>query len=71
MDCVGSSAASFASSAGFGGGGEIGGSGGGGGGGDGAADGGEGKPESVAVGSEEVSALSPDVIILDVGVSII
>lgn len=71
LDCVGSSAASFASSAGFGGGGEIGGSGGGGGGGDGAADGGEGKPESVAVGSEEVSALSPDVIILDVGVSII
>ncbi|KAH7834804.1 hypothetical protein Vadar_019907 [Vaccinium darrowii] len=69
LDCVGSSAASFASSAGFGGGdGEIGGSGGGGGGGgDGAADGGEGKPESVAVGSEEVSALSPDVIILDVG----
>lgn len=67
-DCVGSSAASFASSAGFGGGGgggEIGGNGGGGG--DGAADGGEGKPESVAVGSEEVSALSPDVIILDVG----
>lgn len=66
LDCVASSAASFASSAGGGGGGGgIGGSGGGGG--DGASDGGEGKPDSVAVGAEEVSALSPDVIILDVG----
>ncbi|KAF7127454.1 hypothetical protein RHSIM_Rhsim11G0136600 [Rhododendron simsii] len=66
LDCVASSAASFASSAGGGGGGGgIGGSGGGGG--DGASDSGEGKPDSVAVGAEEVSALSPDVIILDVG----
>ncbi|CAL5329611.1 unnamed protein product [Camellia sinensis] len=65
LQCVDSSAASFASAAGGGGGG-IRGSGGGGGG-DGASDSGEAKSNSVVGGSEDVSALSPDVIILDVG----
>ncbi|XP_028093601.1 copper-transporting ATPase PAA1, chloroplastic isoform X2 [Camellia sinensis] len=65
LQCVDSSAASFASAAGGGGGG-IRGSGGGGGG-DGASDSGEAKWNSVVGGSKDVSALSPDVIILDVG----
>ncbi|XP_059648065.1 copper-transporting ATPase PAA1, chloroplastic [Cornus florida] len=64
LGCVASSAASFASGAGGGDGG-IGGRGGGDG--DGASDGGEAKSNPTAVGSEEVSALSPDVIVLDVG----
>ncbi|GFY89402.1 P-type ATP-ase 1 [Actinidia rufa] len=63
LGCVGSSAASFASVAGGGGG--TGGSGGSGGG-DDASDGGEAESNSVVGGAEEVSALSPDVIILDV-----
>ncbi|GMP39008.1 hypothetical protein CsSME_00010027 [Camellia sinensis var. sinensis] len=66
LQCVDSSAASFASAAGGGCGGGIRGSGGGGGG-DGASDSGEAKSNSVVGGSEDVSALSPDVIILDVG----
>lgn len=68
LQCIGSSAASFASDGGgFGG---IHGNGGGrGGGGDGAAEGGESKPRSVVVGAGEASASSSDVIILDVGVS--
>ncbi|KAL7235969.1 hypothetical protein ACSBR1_019279 [Camellia fascicularis] len=65
LQCVASSAASFASAAGGGGGGVRG--SGGGGGGDGASDSGEAKSNSVVGGSEDVSALSPDVIILDVG----
>ncbi|XP_022895540.1 copper-transporting ATPase PAA1, chloroplastic [Olea europaea var. sylvestris] len=66
LQCIGSSAASFASDGGgFGG---IHGNGGGrGGGGDGAAEGGESKPRSVVVGAGEASASSSDVIILDVG----
>lgn len=67
LECVSSSAASFetSSSGGGGGGGEFGSGGGGGG-----SDGGDAESNSVAgaVGAEEVSALSPDVIILDVGV---
>ncbi|XP_057494523.1 copper-transporting ATPase PAA1, chloroplastic isoform X2 [Actinidia eriantha] len=63
LGCVGSSVASFASVAGGDGG--TGGSGGSGGG-DGASDGGEAESNSVVGGAEEVSALSPDVIILDV-----
>ncbi|GFY89140.1 hypothetical protein Acr_06g0010800 [Actinidia rufa] len=70
LGCVGSSAASFASVSGGGGGGGGGIGGSGGGGGDGASDGGEAESNSVVGGAEEVSALSPDVIILDVGVSI-
>lgn len=66
LECVSSSAASFetSSSGGGGGGGEFGSGGGGGG-----SDGGDAESNSVAgaVGAEEVSALSPDVIILDVG----
>ncbi|KAI8003907.1 hypothetical protein LOK49_LG08G01574 [Camellia lanceoleosa] len=61
LQCVASSA--FASLAGG-----VRGSGGGGGG-DGASDSGEAKSNSVVGGSEDVSALSPDVIILDVGVN--
>ncbi|KAJ6963800.1 hypothetical protein NC652_002185 [Populus alba x Populus x berolinensis] len=66
LECVSSSAGSFetSSSGGGGGGGEFGSGGGGGG-----SDGGDAESNSVAgaVGAEEVSALSPDVIILDVG----
>ncbi|XP_052193142.1 copper-transporting ATPase PAA1, chloroplastic isoform X2 [Diospyros lotus] len=66
LECRASSAAaSFSSAAYGGGGGGIGGSGGGDG--DGASDGGEAKSDAVVGGSEDVSALSPDVIILDVG----
>ncbi|KAL6964281.1 Polyamine N-acetyltransferase 1 [Sarracenia purpurea var. burkii] len=65
LQCVGRSTASFASAAGGGRGG-IGGDGDSGGGG-GASGGGEAKSNSVVGGSEEISALSPDVIILDVG----
>ncbi|KAK6156817.1 hypothetical protein DH2020_011065 [Rehmannia glutinosa] len=59
------SAASF--SAGGGGFGGIDGGAGGGGGGDGAAEGGDSKPSAVAPGAADASALSSDVIILDVG----
>ncbi|KAL3538635.1 hypothetical protein ACH5RR_002001 [Cinchona calisaya] len=58
--------ASFASGGG-GFGGNDGGGGGGGGGGDSAAEGGETKPAAVAGGADDVSALSSEVIILDVG----
>lgn len=65
LQCIGSSAASFASDGGgFGG---IYGNGGQGGGDDGAAEGGESKPRSVVAGAGEASASSSDVIILDVG----
>lgn len=60
--CVSSSAPSFASSGGSGGGGGI----GGGGGGDGS-EGGNSKVGGVSGAADDVSALSPDVIILDVG----
>ncbi|KAJ6700729.1 COPPER-TRANSPORTING ATPASE PAA1 CHLOROPLASTIC [Salix koriyanagi] len=65
LECVSSSAASFGTSSGGGGGGGEFGSGGGGGG----SDGGDAESNSVAgaVDAEEVSLLSPDVIILDVG----
>ncbi|XP_073261362.1 copper-transporting ATPase PAA1, chloroplastic [Populus alba] len=66
LECVSSSAASFetSSSGDDGGGGEFGSGAGGGG-----SDGGDAESNSVAgaVGAKEVSALSPDVIILDVG----
>ncbi|KAI3702116.1 hypothetical protein L6452_27816 [Arctium lappa] len=63
LECVSSSAASFASGGGgIGGGGYSGGGGGGGG-----ADGGEVKATPIAGGAEDISALSSDVIILDVG----
>uniref|UniRef100_A0A5B7C100 HMA domain-containing protein n=1 Tax=Davidia involucrata TaxID=16924 RepID=A0A5B7C100_DAVIN len=65
LECVASSAASFASGAG-GGGGAIGGSGGDGDG-DGSSGGWEAESKTVAGGSEEVSAISSDVIIIDVG----
>lgn len=70
LECVSSSAASFASG---GGGlrGNDGSSGGGWGRGDGAAEGGEAKPAAVAGGADDVSALASDVIILDVGVSLL
>jgi Cu+-exporting ATPase len=61
---VSNSAASF----GPGGGGFGGESGGGGGGGENGSDGGNAKGNLVAGGPEEASALSPDVIMLDVGV---
>lgn len=64
LQCVSSSAASFASGGG-GFGGESG--GGGGGGGENGSEGGNAKGNLVAGGPEEVSALSPDVIMLDVG----
>ncbi|KAL5705266.1 P-type Cu(2+) transporter [Ranunculus cassubicifolius] len=65
LACISNSAANFAS---FGGGsdGVGGGNSGGGGGGDGGSNGGEIKSKTVGVESEEISALSPDVIILDV-----
>ena len=66
LECVSSSAASFGTtSGGGGGGGEFGGGGGGGG-----SNGGDAESNSVAeaVGAEEAPVLSPDVIILDVGV---
>ena len=69
LECVSSSAASFGTtSGGGGGGGEFGGGGGGGGG--GGSNGGDAESNSVAevVGAEEAPVLSPDVIILDVGV---
>lgn len=64
LECVSSSAASFGTtSGGGGGGGEFGGGGGG-------SNGGDAESNSVAeaVGAEEAPVLSPDVIILDVGV---
>lgn len=68
--CVPVSASSFASGGGaFGGGDGNNGSDGGGGGGDGAAEGGEAKPNAVSGEASDVSALSSDVIVLDVGVS--
>lgn len=67
FECVSSSAASFSSGGGASGGSD--GNSGGGGGGDGSSDAGEAKPNSVAGGADDVSALSSDVIILDVGVS--
>nr|DAD41143.1 TPA_asm: hypothetical protein HUJ06_015466 [Nelumbo nucifera] len=63
--CMSNSTALFIS--GGGGDGSNGGKGGGSGDGDGGSNGGETKSKSIAGGSEEVSALSPDVIILDVG----
>lgn len=71
--CVSSSAASFASGGGSGGfGGESGGGGGcsgnGGGGGQSGSDGGDAKSKLAAGAGGEASALSSDVIILDVGV---
>lgn len=69
--CASVSASSFASGGGaFGGGdGNNASGGGGGGGGDGAAEGGEAKPNAVSGEANDVSALSSDVIVLDVGVS--
>ena len=68
LECVASSAASYASSGGGGGfGGESSG-GGGGGGGESGSDGGDAKGNLVVGGAQEVSALSSDVIVLDVGV---
>ncbi|XP_042978219.1 copper-transporting ATPase PAA1, chloroplastic-like isoform X3 [Carya illinoinensis] len=64
-ECVSSSASSFAS--GGGNGGTFGGENGGGGGGENGSDGGDAKSNLVSGGSEEVLALSTDVIILDVG----
>ncbi|KAM2040629.1 hypothetical protein ACFX16_034537 [Malus domestica] len=65
LECVGSSAASFASGGGNGGfGGESGGRGGDG---EGGSGGGDAKSKVVAAGGDEVSVLSTDVIILDVG----
>lgn len=67
LECVASSAASYASSGGGGGfGGESSG-GGGGGGGESGSDGGDAKGNLVVGGAQEVSALSSDVIVLDVG----
>lgn len=66
LACVSNSAASFASGGGAGHGGVYGGGGGGGGG-----DGGEVKANRIVAGVDDVSAVSSDVIILDVGVSII
>lgn len=63
--CASLSASSFASGGGAFGGGD--GAGGSGGGGDGAAEGGEAKPDAVAGEVDDVSALSSDVIVLDVG----
>ncbi|CAB4289754.1 unnamed protein product [Prunus armeniaca] len=63
LGCVGSSAASFASGGGNGGfGGESGGSGG-----DGGSGGGDAKSKVVAAGCDEISAVSTDVVVLDVG----
>lgn len=68
FQCVSSSAAHFASS-GSGNGAVGGGAGGGGGGnGGGGGDSGDANPKLVGEGAKELSALSPDVIILDVGV---
>ncbi|XP_021809358.1 copper-transporting ATPase PAA1, chloroplastic [Prunus avium] len=65
LGCVGSSAASFASGGGNGGfGGESGGSGGDG---EGGSGGGDAKSKVVAAGCDEISAVSTDVIVLDVG----
>lgn len=64
LGCFSSSAASFASGGGGGRGGIAGGDGGGG---DGAADGREARVNAVPGGADDVSALSSDVIILDVG----
>lgn len=66
LGCVSNSAASFASGGGGVGGGVYSGGGGGGGG-----DGGEVKANPIVLGTDDVSAVSSDVIILDVGVSII
>ncbi|KAK3031485.1 hypothetical protein RJ639_035999 [Escallonia herrerae] len=63
-ECVSSSAASFASGGGGFGGNRLGGDDGGGG---GASDGGEVKANAVAGGTDDASAMSSDVIILDVG----
>ncbi|KAF8020023.1 hypothetical protein BT93_G0651 [Corymbia citriodora subsp. variegata] len=69
LRCVSSSAAPFGAFGGHGGGGGSGGGGGGGGrgGGGGGVDGEDGKAKSVVDGAEEASAVSSDVIILDVG----
>ncbi|PQM32550.1 copper-transporting ATPase PAA1 chloroplastic [Prunus yedoensis var. nudiflora] len=65
LGCVGSSAASFASGGGNGGfGGESGGNGGDG---EGGSGGGDAKSKVVAAGCDEISAVSTDVIVLDVG----
>ncbi|KAM1121080.1 hypothetical protein TB2_002692 [Malus domestica] len=65
LECVGSSNPSFASGGGNGGfGGESGGSGGDG---EGGSGGGDAKSKVAAAGGDEVSALSTDVIVLDVG----
>ncbi|XP_040363785.1 copper-transporting ATPase PAA1, chloroplastic isoform X3 [Rosa chinensis] len=65
LECVASNHASFASGGGNGGfGGESGGSGGDGG---GSSDGGDSKSKVVASGGDDVSAVSTDVILLDVG----
>ncbi|VVA39611.1 PREDICTED: copper-transporting ATPase [Prunus dulcis] len=65
LGCVGSSAASFASGGGNGGfGGESGGSGGDG---EGGSGGGDAKSKVVAAGCDEISTVSTDVIVLDVG----
>ncbi|XP_012084586.1 copper-transporting ATPase PAA1, chloroplastic isoform X2 [Jatropha curcas] len=67
-ECVSNSASSFATSGGgSGGGGLFGGDGNGGGGGGEGYDGGDGKSKLAAGAAEDVSALSSDVIILDVG----
>lgn len=60
--------AAYSASGGGGFGGVDGGAGGGGGGGDGSPESGDVKPGAVAAGAADVSALSSDVIILDVGV---
>ncbi|KAF5448501.1 hypothetical protein F2P56_029029 [Juglans regia] len=64
-ECVSSFASCFASGGGSGG--RFGGENGGGGGGENGSDGGDAKSNLVSEGAEEVSALSTDVIILDVG----
>lgn len=63
LECMSSSAASFGA-----GGGSAGGDVGGGDGGNGGSDGGDSKSKLGGRGGEELSALSSDVIILDVGV---
>ncbi|KAL9414491.1 hypothetical protein AB3S75_042877 [Citrus x aurantiifolia] len=66
FECMSSSAASFGAAGGSAG-GDVGGGGGGGGGGNGRSDGGDSKSKLGGRGGEELSALSSDVIILDVG----
>ncbi|KAK9174904.1 hypothetical protein WN944_026908 [Citrus x changshan-huyou] len=66
FECMSSCAASFGAAGGSAG-GDVGGGGGGGGGGNGGSDGGDSKSKLGGRGGEELSALSSDVIILDVG----